>query len=68
MKLFPTLLRRRTLAQIAEAELLEAQLQRMRAQSAAEHAQSVVDRYSETIERLKAALSDKTLVERGELA
>lgn len=67
-KFMNTLLRRRSLANIAEAELIEAQLRRMQAESALEHAQSAVDRHTKTIGRLRKALEKQTFVERGQIA
>lgn len=50
-------LQRRTLRDIAYAQLVEAQLLRMGAQTALEYAKAAVDQHNATVSRLKALLS-----------
>lgn len=67
MNLIPRPLRRKKLAEIVEAELLEAQRKQLEAQSGLDYAQAQVAQYNDTIKRLKKLLESKELVERGEL-
>lgn len=62
-----TFVKRRTLASLAEEQLVEEQRKLLEAQSGLEFAQAAVLQRSATIRRLRHILENNSLVERGDL-